>query len=97
MYLAVVIDNSSLGETFRLNIIMDKAQCDLFKNLEGKAPWNLETFFPLLRDSVLGLCYLHFNNIIHRDIKPENIMCYELKNKNFNYKIADFGLGINLN
>ena len=30
------------------------------------------TFFPIFRDTILGLCFLHTNNIAHRDIKPSN-------------------------
>ncbi len=50
-------------------------------------------FVPILRDSILGLIFMHLNNIAHRDIKPGNIM---KMNKN-RYCIADYGEGVNLN
>ena len=72
---------------------MNKAETDLKNAFSEEPPFTLETFWPIMRDAILALCYMHFNNIIHRDIKPENIMKY---NKN-HYEIADFGLGVNLN
>ena len=42
-----------------------------------------------MRDSVVGLEYLHSYNILHRDIKPENILWDE---KNQLAKLADFGV-----
>ena len=35
---------------------------------------------------------MHLKNITHRDIKPANIMCLMSNN----YKLADYGIGINL-
>ena len=37
---------------------------------------------------LLGLEYIHGNNIIHRDIKPENLVCEE----NGYIRITDFGV-----
>ncbi len=49
-------------------------------------------FFPIFRDSIMGLTFMHLNNIAHRDIKPGNIM---LMSDN-RYVIVDYGEGINL-
>lgn len=33
-----------------------------------------EQFFPIFRDSILGMTFMHMNQIVHRDFKPDNIM-----------------------
>ena len=53
---------------------------------------NLHTFFPVFRDCILGLTFMHANNIVHRDIKPGNIMVMH-KNR---FVLADYGEGLNL-
>ena len=40
---------------------------------------------------MLGLNYMHLQNITHRDIKPENILLVSDDPKNFDIKIADLG------
>ena len=45
-----------------------------------------------IREMILGLDYLHSNDIIHGDIKPENL----LLTKNDHLKIADFGVSFML-
>ena len=54
---------------------------------------SFEKFFPIFRDSILGLSYIHNKYIAHRDIKPANI----LKINENSYKLSDYGEGINLN
>ena len=78
---------------YTLNIVMELGYCDL-KDVyeERKRPMPLEGFFPIFRDCILGLAYIHNKCIGHRDIKPDNIM----KISNNQYKIADYGEGINL-
>ena len=48
--------------------------------------------FPILRDAILSVCFMHFESIAHRDIKMQNI--FELSDNS--YVTADFGEGINL-
>ncbi len=49
-------------------------------------------FLPLMRDTILGVSYMHKNNIVHRDIKPLNV----LKLDTGEYVISDYGEGKNL-
>nr|XP_043624880.1 serine/threonine/tyrosine-protein kinase HT1 [Erigeron canadensis] len=49
----------------------------------------LETLIKMSLDIARGMEYIHSQGVIHRDLKPENI----LLNKDFQLKIADFGIG----
>ncbi len=40
---------------------------------------------------LLGVKYLHDNNIVHRDIKPENFLI-DINNNKVTVKLTDFGL-----
>ena len=40
---------------------------------------------------MLGLNYMHLQNITHRDMKPENILLVSRDMENFDIKIADLG------
>ena len=49
-------------------------------------------FFPMFKDSIFGITYMHIHNIAHRDIKPANLM----KMKKDTFALADYGIGVNL-
>jgi [calcium/calmodulin-dependent protein kinase] kinase len=48
----------------------------------------LQTALEIFRDTLLGLEFLHFQDVIHRDIKPANL----LQTKEHRIKISDFGV-----
>ena len=71
--------------------LAEYALTELLKNFK-KHKIKLVDFFPIFRDTILGLIYMHSNAIAHRDIKPGNI----LKMKSGKFVLADYGEGINL-
>ena len=56
----------------------------------GKLPW--QTRFNIAIETAAALVFLHDSGIIHRDVKGSNILLH----KNFNVKVADFGLSRSL-
>ena len=77
---------------YTLNILMELAEMDL-DTLVKQKHMDFKEFFPVFRDSILGLTYMHMNKICHRDIKPDNIM----KMGENTFVLADYGNGSNLN
>ncbi|KAK7914030.1 kinase-like domain-containing protein [Apiospora marii] len=51
---------------------------------------SFDEIFPLFRDIVSGLAYLHAANYIHRDLKPSNCLLHR-ENGNLTCLISDFG------
>jgi serine/threonine protein kinase len=70
-----------------LYILMEKYESDLFEILLDTQLLPLSKTKHLFCQLVLGLEYIHDNDIIHNDIKPENIFL-----KGENCVLADFGL-----
>ena len=61
---------------------------DLRYNLAKKKYFSEKETKFIIANIILGLEYIHNNNIIHRDIKPENLVC----DINGYFRITDFGI-----
>ena len=69
-------------------LVFEYMEQDLGTILQRKIDFDLSQIKYIFHELVLGLKYLHDNNILHRDLKPSNIL---LNDKN-EIKIGDFGL-----
>ena len=69
-------------------LVFEYMEQDLGTILQRKIDFDLSQIKYIFHELVLGLKYLHENNILHRDLKPLNIL---LNAKN-EIKIGDFGL-----
>ena len=72
---------------------MKLAETDLKEIIKKyKGPMPFREFFPVFKDGIFGVTYMHIHNIAHRDIKPANLM----KISKDKYALADYGIGENL-
>jgi serine/threonine protein kinase len=74
----LVLDYCSLGHIIQIEDDINFVVNPLYVQ-EGSNTYSDEQIKDILRDVVLGLDYLHANNIVHRDIKPDNILVTEDK------------------
>ena len=64
---------------------------ELFKRLTKLNSFTETQAADIIHQIMLGLNYMHLQNITHRDIKPENILLVSNNINNFEIKIADLG------
>jgi serine/threonine protein kinase len=92
-----VMDDPNSHKIYLGSLTDDEANLVLEYMAGGQLKWrdednnpllNIEQIRQIIRDTVLGLEYLHFQGIIHRDIKPANLLLDE----NQHVKISDFGV-----
>ena len=85
----------SFQDSNKLYLIMDLVKGQDLRKIIGYSNYKLlneeQTKF-IAGCVILGLEYMHYNQIVHRDIKPENIIMDE----NGYAKITDFGLSTHL-
>ena len=84
--LILVLDFAQFGEIMSWN----EDNCTFETCLENKKFFKEEDIQRIMRDCLIGLYYLHTNNMVHRDIKPQNIMLDEIGKS----KYGDFGTSI---
>ena len=85
----------SFQDSNKLYLIMDLVKGQDLRKIIGYSNYkqlNEEQTKFIAGCVILGLEYLHYNQIVHRDIKPENIIMDE----NGYAKITDFGLSTHL-
>ena len=79
---------------YTLNILMENQEANLRQIIKqgNFKPLTFKQFFPIFRESILGLTNLHIKCIAHRDIKPQNI----IKINSNKYVLRDYDIGLNL-
>ena len=78
-----------LPNSVQVYVVTELLDFDLYKVIQNsKDDMTEEHIQYIMFQIILGICYLHENNIVHRDIKPNNI----LLNDTCQVRICDFGL-----
>ncbi len=91
--LEIVSTKQSKDKISNVYLVFEYMDHDLAGLIRSKVNFRPETIKSIFYQVLLGLHYLHKNNIIHRDIKSANI----LVNKEGDIKVGDFGLARKVN
>jgi tRNA A-37 threonylcarbamoyl transferase component Bud32 len=88
--LEVIVDEPKKEKSDKRNVylVFEYMEHDLESIISKNIKYEISEIKYIFHELVLGLKYLHENNILHRDLKPSNIL---LNNKG-EVKIGDFGL-----
>ena len=86
-FYAVYNDNQ-----FNILIILQKAKQSLQDFIAGNDLLSFNELFPILKNGIATLVFLHGKGVVHRDIKPDNM----LQMLNGNWVLADYGIGYSL-
>ena len=86
--LVEVIDDAKIDRMYLVQEFAEKGP--VMKQGTDEPPIDAEHARNIFRQTLKGLEYLHFQNIIHRDIKPENILMAH----DGTVKICDFGVSV---
>ncbi|KAA6381586.1 MAG: putative Serine Threonine protein kinase [Streblomastix strix] len=81
-----VIDDEQQKKLYMILEYVKGGPCFVF----GQDPLNEDQARKFFRDVLVGVSYMHKNNIVHHDIKPDNL----LMDENRNVKLSDFGTTI---
>ena len=69
-------------------MVLEYFQSDLNVLLKNKIEFNERQLVKIIYNTLLGLTFIHFTNVIHRDVKPGNL----LLSSSCEIRICDFGL-----
>jgi serine/threonine protein kinase len=91
--LNLVREDKIKGKYQSLGIVMEIMDSDL---TNSKTTFTTPQLMSIFKQVILGLEFLHQENILHLDIKPHNILIRN-RNNNIEAKITDMGLSIFVN
>lgn len=69
-----VIQPEDKDADFNVCMVMEYIQSDLNVLLKNKIEFNERQLLKIIYNSLLGISFVHFTNIVHRDIKPGNLL-----------------------
>ena len=72
----------------KLTLVFEYLDQDLKKFLDSSDGFDTRTIKSSLYQLLRGVAFCHDRRVLHRDLKPQNLLI----NKDFELKLADFGL-----